>query len=622
MCGIAGILGRGSEELIKRMCKVLQHRGPDDCGYYAEKDVFLGHRRLSIIDLSPEARQPIGNEDGSVQLIFNGEIYDYRELRERLEQKGHRFHSNTDCEVALHAYEDEGEQCLEGLNGMFAFAIWDSTRRKLFLARDRIGEKPLYYFYDGATLIFASEIKAILQCDIPRRVDINALNLYLELSYVPSPHTMFQNIHKLPPAHYLVLQDGQLTVKQYWDITDFQDLQGSESSIREEIRERLKHSVAMKTFADRPVGIFLSGGVDSTSILSVFHECNGNPVKTFSLGFDVDDIGIDKDKFNTDLNLARMTSRIFNSDHNEIILTCKEAADSFEKVVYHLDEPIANATQSAQFLLSKMAKQDVAVVLGGDGGDETFGGYTHYWENQRISQYQLIPAALRLGVITPFVNAVLPKYKNLNRIINTPASAERYLLFRSEDKEKVCSLLHSDYYQDNAANEFINAHYFNKKDGVPLAKRLMYTDLKTKLADNFLIGVDKMTMAFGLELRSPFLDHKLVEFAFKIPVKMKIRRGVTKYILKRAVADMIPQEVLQGKRYFFTPAAKWLRSGLKPMIEDYLSVSSLEKNGLFYADAVNKMLQDHLTQKEYNLGLLWAIFTFQVWYEQFIKRSN
>jgi len=597
------------------MGQVLQHRGPDDWGYYAGKDVFLGHRRLSIIDLSPKARQPISNEDGAIQLIFNGEIYNFRELRKELEQKGHRFYSGTDSEVILHTYEDEGERCLENLNGMFAFAIWDSKQRKLFLARDRIGEKPLYYFYDGVNFIFASEIKAILQCGVRKDVDIDALNLYLELSFVPSPRTMFQNIYKLPPAHYLVLHDRQLTIQQYWDITDFQDLQGSELSVKGEIRERLKHSVTMKTFADRPVGIFLSGGVDSTSILSVFHEYNGKPVKTFSLGFD-----IDIDKYNTDLNLARMTSRIFNSDHHVIILTCKEVADSFEKVVYHLDEPIANATQSAQFLLSRTAKQDVAVVLGGDGGDETFGGYTHYWQNQMISSYQLLPAALRLGVITPLINAVLPKYKGLNKIINTPASVERYLLFRSEGKEKIRSLLNSDCYKDDVALEFIDTHYFSKKTDVPLSKRLMYIDLKTKLADNFLIGMDKMTMAFGLELRSPFLDHELVEYAFKIPVKMKIRRGVTKYILKQAVAGMIPQEVLRGKRYFFTPAAKWLRRGLKPMVEDYLSISSLKRGGYFNTDAVYKMLQDHLMQKEYNLGLLWAIFTFQVWYEQFIKR--
>ncbi|MGB2827415.1 MAG: asparagine synthase (glutamine-hydrolyzing) [Dehalococcoidales bacterium] len=619
MCGIAGILGRGgNKELIKKMCKALQHRGPDDWGYYAEGDVFLGHRRLSIIDLSPKARQPISNEDGSVHLIFNGEIYNFRELRNKLEQKGHIFRSNTDSEVILHAYEDEGEKCLESLNGMFGFAIWDSKQRKLFLVRDRMGEKPLYYFYDGVNFVFASEIKAILQCGIRRKVDINALNLYLELSYVPSPYTMFQDIYKLPPAHYLILHGSQLTVQQYWDITDFQDLQGSEQSIKEEIRERLQQSVAMRTFADRPVGIFLSGGVDSTSILSAFHERNGNPVKTFSLGFEVD---VERDKYNTDLNIARMTSRIFKSDHNEIILTCEEMANSFEKVIYHLDEPIANHTQSAQFLLSRTAKQDVAVVLGGDGGDEIFGGYTHYWQNQRISHYQLLPAALRLGVITPLINTFLPKYKNLNKIVNTPASAARYLLFRSEGKEKTQSLLNSDYYKNDAAVEFISTHYFSKNDGIPLAKRLMHTDLKTKLADNFLIGADKMTMASGLELRSPFLDHKLVEFAFKIPVNMKVRRGVTKYILKQAMTGMVPQEVLEGKRYFFTPAAKWLRGCLKPMIEEYLSVSSLKREGYFNADAVHKMLQAHLTQQEYNLGLLWAIFTFQVWHEQFIKRT-
>ena len=615
MCGIAGIVGQGSQDQITKMCEVLSHRGPDDLGYYLGEGVFLGHRRLSIIDLSPRARQPLSNEDGSVQLVCNGEIYNFRELRERLRKRGHRFHSDTDSEVIIHAYEDKGEECLAELNGMFAFALWDAAQKKMFLARDRIGEKPLYYCYDGTTFIFASEIKAILQCGLPRKVDIDSLNLYLKLSYVPSPHTMFQNVGKLPPAHYLILQDGQLTLKNYWDITDFQDLGQSESSLKEEIRERLKHTIKAKTDSDRPVGIFLSGGVDSSAILSIFRQFDSGPVKTFSLGFDID---IDSERFNTDFNLARTTSRSFGTDHHEIFLTTDDVLNNFEKIVFHLDEPISNPTQAAQFMLSQIAKQDVSVVLAGDGGDETFGGYNRYRDNEIISLYQFLPPVIRMGIITPLVNTLLPKYKRLNRAINTAGSVERYLLFMSEDEEKVRHIMDNDCYRADVAREFIYANYFNRTE-IPLAKRLMYTDLRTKLADNFLLGMDKMTMAFGLEQRCPFLDHELVEFAFKIPIKLKVRRGETKYILKRAVAGMVPSAVLQGKRYFSTPAAKWMRAGLKPMIEDYLSTSSLQRSGCFNVKAVGEMLENHLTLREYNLGLLWSVFTFQVWYRQFIE---
>ena len=615
MCGIAGIVGQGSEDLIKEMCEVQAHRGPDDWGYYLGEGVFLGHRRLSVIDLSSRGRQPLSNEDGSVQLVCNGEIYNFRELRERLEKRGHKFHSDTDSEVIIHAYEDKGEECLGELKGAFAFALWDSNKRKMFLVRDRIGEKPLYYFYDGARLIFASEIKAILRCGVPRRVNLDSLNLYLALSYVPSPLTMFQDISKLPPAHYIVFRDSQLTYKEYWDITDFRDIRGNESSIKEETRERLRRAVKAQTVSDRPLGIFLSGGVDSSAILSMFRQFDGSPIKTFSLGFDVE---IEREKFNIDFNLARTTSRLFGTDHHEIVLTAEDVLNNFEKLVYHLDEPISNSTQAAQFMLSQIAKQDVAVVLAGEGGDETFGGYTEYWQNQLISFYQFLPPVIRSGVIGPLVNALLPRYRTQNRILNTPGSVDRYLLFRSEDKDKIRHIMDSECYREGLEKEFIHSHYFNK-DEIPLNKRLMYTDLKTKLADNFLLGADKMTMAFGLEQRSPFLDHKLVEFAFKIPVKLKVRRRETKYILKRAMSGMIPPEVLQGKRYFFPPAAKWMRAGLKPMFEDYLSVSSLQRSGFFNVDAVREMLENHLTLKEYNLGLLWAVFTFQVWHKQFIE---
>ncbi|MFC2122472.1 asparagine synthase (glutamine-hydrolyzing) [Bacteroidota bacterium] len=617
MCGIAGIVGQGSEGLIKDMCDTMAHRGPDDWGYYIKDNVFLGHRRLSVIDLSSKGRQPLQNEDGSVQLVCNGEVYNFRELREELLQQGHKFYSGSDSEVILHAYEDDGEECLQRLKGAFAFALWDANQGKLFLARDRIGEKPLYYFYDGTTLYFASEIKAILRCGVPRKVNVDSLNLYMSLGYVPSPYTMFDGISKLPPAHYALFQDGQLNFRQYWDITDFQDMRGSERSISEEVRERLQRAVQSQTISDRPLGIFLSGGLDSSSVLSVYRQFDSSPVKTFSLGFKAE---FEQEKFNEDFKLARGTSRFLGTDHNEFYLTSNDVVNSFEKIVYHLDEPISNPAHPAQFQLAKMAKQQVDVVLGGDGGDETFGGFSYYWQSQLMSLFQFIPPVVRRGVITPMVNTLLPRYRDKNRMANTPGTAERYLLFVSEDKDKVRRIVDNEHYRGDVPLEFIQSTYFSKTE-IPLTKRLMYTDLKTRLPDSFMLGSDKVTMAFPVEQRSPFLDHELVEFAFKIPVRLKVRRKETKYILWKAMSGRVPAQVLRGKRYFFPPVAKWMRAGLRPLMEDYLSIPSLEKSGVFDSASVRKMLQDHLEYKEYNMGLLWAIFTFQIWHKQFIERQ-
>jgi len=373
MCGINGFnfsayggSAEGRKELIKRMNKKIQHRGPDDEGFYLDENISLGHRRLSIIDLSPNGRQPMFNEDKSLALIFNGEIYNFQDLRKDLEEKGHKFHSQTDSEVILHLYEDYQENCLKFLNGIFAFAIWDIKNKELFLARDRIGVKPLYYYHQDGRFIFSSEIKGILEHNIKREINLEAFNHYFRLLYVPAPLTMFRNIYKLPPASYFRLKNGKTEIKKYWEVENFDNL-SSKQEIITEIQELMRKSIKGQLISDRPVGIFLSGGIDSTSVLGIVKEFKKDKIKTFSVGFDIED---PNNKFNADFLLARQTSRFYNTEHYELLVASKDVLENLEKVIYHLDEPIAEPTQIATFLLAQLAKEEVVVVLGGDGGDE------------------------------------------------------------------------------------------------------------------------------------------------------------------------------------------------------------------------------------------------------------
>jgi len=370
MCGINGFNFK-DQKLIEKMNEKIKHRGPDGHGIYLDNNFSLGHRRLSIIDLSEKGKQPMFNEDKSLCLIFNGEIYNFKELKEKL--KNHKFFSNTDSEVILHLYEEYKEDCLKYLNGIFSFAIYDIKNKELFLARDRIGVKPLYYYYDSGKLIFSSEIKAILEHDIKREIDLEAMNHYFRLMYVPAPLTMFKNIFKLKPGHYLKFKD-KIEIKKYWDIKDFKKIKDKKEIIKK-IQELIKQSVKGQLISDKPVGLFLSGGIDSTSVLGIAKEFKKD-LKTFSVGFDIND---PNRKFNADLDLARKTSKYYGTEHYELLINSKDVLENLEKVIYHMDEPIAEPTQIATYLLSKLAKKHVDVVLGGDGGDELFGGYKRYY---------------------------------------------------------------------------------------------------------------------------------------------------------------------------------------------------------------------------------------------------
>lgn len=597
MCGVNGFSALGGSAsggnnriLIEQMNEKIRHRGPDDEGFYLDENISLGHRRLSIIDLSENGKQPIFNEDKSLCIIFNGEIYNFRELKKDLENKGHKFFSQTDTEVVLHLFEEYGEGCSGYLNGIFAFAIWNIKNKELFLARDRIGIKPLYYYHKDGKFIFSSEIKAILEHNIKREINLEALNHYFRLMYVPAPLTMFKNIYKLPQAHYLKLKDGKIEIKQYWEIEDFSDLKSKEEIIAK-IQDLMRQSVKGQLISDRPVGILLSGGIDSTSVLGVSREFLSGEIKTFSVGFDIED---KNNKFNADLGLARETSKFYNTKHYELMVSGKDILDNLEKVIYQMDEPTAEPTQIATFLLARMAKKEVAVVLGGDGGDELFGGYKRYYYSYLLDRYLPVkPSFLMADIYGKFMFQKETEIeKILNREINNLAVTEK--LFREKAKSYRAGF----------------------------AKNFMLMDLNTWLADESLMRSDKMTMAHGLEQRVPILDHYLVELAAKIPSKYKMAsKEQGKAIFIEAMKSYLPEHVLNSgkKKVWLTPMSEWLRRGLNDYTKEVLSPEYFPENKKYFDfDGIREMFDDHIEKRKYNLNLIWALITFQIWCKKYL----
>ena len=626
MCSINGFNFK-DESLIKKMVQVTKHRGPDQEGFYFNENVSLGQARLSIIDLSERGRQPIWNENKSICVLCNGEIYNFKKLRKELQGKGHRFFSNSDTEVILHLYEQKGEKCLEDLNGIFAFAIFDKNKNKLFLARDRIGVKPLYYYFDGKRFIFSSEIKAILSHQIPRKIDRDALFHYFRVFFIPAPFTLLEGVRKLLPAHYLIYKDKKIVVKKYWELMDLPEIKSKEEAI-EGIKFLLKDSIKHQLVSDRPLGIFLSGGIDSSSVLGIASEFMSSRVKTYSVGFDYSKeiekhIKLERydQKFNQDFYLARQTASFYKTDHHELLVSDIDARDNFEKVVWHMEEPIPNPTQIPTFLLAKEAKKEVAVVLGGDGGDEIFGGYSRYYQSKLIDRFQLIPSFLRNNAIPYSLLELIFQKEDLKKKLNIPPGVSRYLLHMGQKSKILSQVLNKNFKQDLTKELF--KKYYPEGKFRDQSKYLMYLDLSTWLPDESLIRSDKMTMAFGLEERVPILDHRLVEFAFKIPTRYKIKgRKSWKWVFKEAMKDYLPLHLLgEKKRGWFPPASLWLRTGLKNFAYQILSPSYIpETKEYFNFPQIKKILDRHISAKKYNLNIIWSLLTFQIWYKLFISK--
>lgn len=622
MCAINGFTFK-DERLIQKMNQITKHRGPDDSGFFVGDGISLGHNRLSIIDLSPAGHQPMFSDDKNSAIVFNGEIYNFKELREALRERGYKFFSQSDTEVILKSYQEYGENCLNKFNGIFAFAIWDSRKKELFLARDHIGIKPLYYFWDGKNLIFSSEIKGILTHDISREIDLKGLNQYFNLSYIPQPLTIFKNVRKLPAGHRLKLKDGKIEIKKYWEIRDRTDFSSEEEAI-EKIRRILEDSVRAQIISDRPVGVFLSGGIDSSIVLGLIRKFAPAITKTYTTGFRVD---IQQEKFNVDFELARQTAGYYGAEHHELTIGPEDIFDNLEKIAWHLDEPNGNHTASAIFLLSQSAQKDVAVALGGDGGDELFGGYPRYIFSRLISRYQKMPHFSR-RVFELFLK--LAGKEEYCRKFST-AGADRITAFMSNKEELLSSVLKPEVIEPFVVKKYFSEILSQYPDDVirsDFEKVFMDIDRKTWLVDDSLMRTDKMSMAHSLEIRVPILDRRLVEISQKIPTSWKIKkRGVClparqgKTIFRQAFREFIlPHLENKPKTGWFTPMAKWIRrEPLKSKVADILK--SLP-NEYFREDRIMQIFNDHLEGKIYNLNILWYLISFGLWYDQYYKNPS
>ena len=622
MCGICGKYSPNGvqPEELNRMLDTIAHRGPDDSGSYLCGHVGLGNRRLSIIDLQ-SGKQPISNEDGTIWVVYNGEMYNYPKLRPQLEAKGHIFRTNSDTEAIVHLYEDFGERCVEHIGGMFAFALWDEKQEKLLLARDRIGQKPLFYSQEGLDFLFGSEIKSILALQHrDPELDPLAMHDYLSLRFISPPQTIFKNIHKLPPAHILVFQKGQIKLQQYWQLSFREKLTLSEAEILEALGEQLKRAVDSHLLSDVPVGAFLSGGLDSSLIVAVLARDLGLNPQTFSIG--VEESDFDETPY------ARMVAEHYKTQHVEERVAA-DLVGSLPKIIWHLDEP-SDPIAACMYQAARLAAQHVKVVLGGDGGDELFAGFDRYVGTRYIDKYRLMPLALRRGLIGPMLDRVPDSftYKSMTQKLrwvhhlslqSTPAEqyAEATCFFRFTHYEK------HDLYSENLWRQLGHRNStlaitqpFNDIAADDSLDRMLYTDFVTRLPEHSLMLTDRMTMAHGLEARSPFLDHELVELLAKIPANIKVQNNQPKHLMRKLAADYLPRPILQReKQGFMFPIAYWFRTNLYPLISQTLENSHFVKEGWFKKEAVHKLLAEHRTNRQDHHVRLWMLLNLELWHQ-------
>lgn len=631
MCGITGIINKRGRTinaaLLHQMCRVLTHRGPDDEGVYLNHNIGMAMRRLSIIDLAA-GKQPIANEDGSKWIIFNGEIYNHVAIRADLEKKNHKFKTRADTEAILHAYEQWGEECVHKLNGMFAFSIWDSVAKKLFIARDRIGIKPLYFYDDDEFFIWGSEIKAILQVpQVPRQLDLKALDNFLTFEYVPAPRSIFAQIKKLPAGHWLRFQNGSVEIRRYWDF-HFHTNGSTESQLVDQFRGLLEDSVKIRMMSDVPLGGLLSGGLDSSTVVAYMARNSTIPVKTFSIGFD--------DGTYNELGYARRIANHFHTDHHEFMVT-PNIADLTEKLLEFFDEPFGDFSMFPTYWVSKLAREHVTVALSGDGGDELLGGYDSYLADRLARSIDFLVPFLNGHVVQMAVRRIKPTAKKkgvINRIkrflegVQYPPDLQhvRWMIFLSEyDKAHLYSNdLHARLANYNPY-EFIQSIFKHSRNGTgastPLTQQ-QYVDVMSYLVDDILVKVDRMSMATSLEARVPFLDYRFVEFVGTLPDQMKINGKQTKYILRQAMQDVLPPAILtRGKEGFSIPIKNWLKTTLKPLMLEMLSDDRLKKDGLFRPEYVKNLITTHLSGRENHSHRLWALIIFNLWHLKYIQKN-
>ena len=631
MCGITGwahldsrtLPPDGAKELLHSMCERMVHRGPDAEGLMVSNGIALGMRRLAIIDLIT-GEQPTYNEDRSVAVILNGEIYNYRELRSDLEKRGHSFRSQSDTEVLPHLYEEFGDAMVQHLNGMFAFALWDAKRRRLLIARDRFGEKPLYWGVFDNTLLFASEPKVLLAHPAVKcSLNLEALRQYLSFDYVPAPLSIYQGINKLPAAHTLTLADGRIETKCYWSLSyKTSEPVPSESEAADHLRELLADSVRMRLVSDVPLGVLLSGGVDSSAVAALAVQASSEAVKTFSISFA--ESSFDESSY------ARAVAKFLGTDHHEERLSANLAANLVGEIGSWMDEPFSDPSLVPTYLLSRFTRKHVTVALGGDGGDELFAGYPMYRGHRWAANYEKVPGFLRSGLIEPLVGLLPVKTRNLSfdykatRFVTGTKYdlvARHHIWFGSFNPAEQQQLLSPEVLSQTDADIYRPARQmFSECDSADVVEQMQSLDTKLYLAEDILTKVDRASMAVSLEVRAPFLDPRVAEFAASLPSHYKLRGRKTKYILKRAIEDMLPPFVTRrGKKGFGVPVAEWLKEKLRPLARDLLSPERVRKAGVFNPEYVTKLQDEHERGVANHRKLLWTLLMFELWHESFVE---
>ena len=628
MCGICGKLifdpaASVSPALVKSMADTISHRGPDDDGYFISGPVGLGFRRLSIIDLSG-GHQPLSNEDGSIHIVFNGEIYNYKELRQYLLGRGHIFRTQSDTETIVHLYEELGEACVEKLRGMFAFAIWDERSKSLFLARDRVGIKPLYYSQSRTSVIFASEIKAILaDPEMKAEVRPSMIDRFLTFDYIPGEETLFKNIYKLAPGHSVSFRAGKSYKRQYWDL-HFEPSPSSFRQAKSRLLDLLEESVALHMISDVPVGFLLSGGVDSTAMLGLAVGKTSHSISSYTIGF--------SDPQTTDERpYARLAAQKYGSEHHETTISANQFAEFLPKYIWHMEEPVCEPPAVALYYVSKLAKEFVKVLISGEGGDEAFAGYSNYRSLLWLERLKRLPTPLRqllsasLSMLTPFAS---PGWQEKSAQFLHSRLEDSYYGRTSHPSRFFNSRWQQFYSSDFAqridkkfSSHAATKHFRNGHRAGPLGK-MLYVDTKTWLPDDLLIKADKMTMANSIELRVPLLDHKILEFAASLPQNFKIRGFTTKYIAKKALRGRVPREILDRKKAGFpVPYEKWLRLELKDWVHDLLLDSKTTARGYFQKSAVERMLSDDVRSGGYSKEIF-DLTVLELWHREFLEKGK
>jgi asparagine synthase (glutamine-hydrolysing) len=625
MCGICGIhereRGRDADAgTLAPMLSAIVHRGPDDEGLHVEGPIALGARRLSIIDL-PGGHQPIANEDGSVVLAYNGEIYNYRALRRRLARSGHRLRTHGDTEVVVHLYEELGDECLHELDGMFAFALWDSRRERLLLARDRLGIKPLYYRLGDGRLLFGSEIKAILgHPEVRAELDHDALAELLLLKYVRAPRTFFSGIAALPPGHLLISDASGVAVRPWWDLS-FRPEQPppSERDAADRLRGLLEEAVRSQLVSDVPYGAFLSGGVDSSTVVALMSRELGSPVRTFAVGFE----GAGEDM--SELPYARMVAERYGTDHHEVLLSAEHLVELAGKVVWHLDQPIADNACLANLMVAELAAGHVKMVLTGEGGDELFAGYARYAGERLAPAFERLPRALRsLGAALSARGVLSARPGIALYALCQPGEERRFASWFQLMTPEMRAGLVSGALGDAVARtapETLFADALRRADGTDPIDRMLYVDTKLWLPDDLLARGDKMSMAASLEARVPLLDHRLVEFAAALPADLKVRHLSRKYLLKQVARDLLPEPILsRSKKGFPIPMGRWLRGEAREFCRDLLAPDAVRRRGLFSPAAIDRLLAEHEAGDGRHGAVLWALISVELWHRAFVDQ--